>query len=206
MDKKLIITIGRQYGSGGRIIGQKLSKDLNIPCYDKELLTIAAKESGFSEEIFKTVDEKPTGSFLYSLVAGTYGTNYVSNHLPLNHKLFLAQFDAIRSIADKGSCVIVGRCADYALADYNVNCINIFIHADLQHRVERAINEYGISPEKAEETVQKNDKQRASYYNFYSDKKWGAVDHYDITLDSGKLGIDNTVEMIKQFISLYQNN
>jgi len=85
-------------------------------------------------------------------------------------------------------------------------CIYKFIHADLQHRLERAINEYGISPEKAEETVQKNDKQRSSYYNFYSDKKWGAVDHYDITLDSGKLGIDNTVEMIKQFISLYQNN
>lgn len=204
MDKKVIITIGRQYGSGGRIIGQKLAKDLNIPCYDKELLTLAAKESGFSEEILKTMDEKPTNSFLYSIVAGTYGSSYTGNHLPLNHKLFLAQFDAIRNIADKGSCVIIGRCADYALADYNVNCVNVFIHADLQHRVKRAINEYGISPEKAEETVQKTDKQRASYYNFYSDKKWGAVDHYDITLNSGKLGIDNTVEMIKYFISFYQ--
>lgn len=204
MNKNIIITIGRQYGSGGRIIGQKLAKDLNIPCYDKELLTIAAKESGFSEEIFKTMDEKPTGSFLYSLVTGTYANSYTGNHLPLNHKLFLAQFDTIRSIADKGSCVIIGRCADYALADYNVNCVNVFIHADLQHRVERAINEYGISPEKAEEIVQKTDKQRASYYNFYSDKKWGAVDHYDITLDSGKLGIDNTVEMIKHFISFNQ--
>lgn len=203
MDKKIIITIGRQYGSGGRIIGQKLAKELNIPCYDKELLTVAAKESGFSEEIFKTMDEKPTGSFLYSIVAGTYGSNYAgTTHLPLNHKLFLAQFDAIRSIADKGSCVIIGRCADYALADYDVNCVNVFIHADLQHRVDRAVNEYGISSEKAVEMVQKNDKQRASYYNFYSDKKWGAVDHYDITLDSGKLGIDNTVEMIKHFISL----
>ncbi len=196
----IIITIGRQYGSGGRMIGQKLAKDLNIPCYDKELLTIAAKESGFSEEIFKTMDEKPTGSFLYSLVSGTYGTN----HLPLNHKLFLAQFDAIRSIAEKGSCVIVGRCADYALEDYPVKCINVFIHADLQDRVTRAIEEYGISPDKAEETVQRTDKQRASYYNFYSDKKWGVVDHYDITLDSSKLGIDNTVEMIKHFISLNQ--
>ena len=204
MNKNIIITIGRQYGSGGRIIGQKLAKDLNIPCYDKELLTIAAKESDFSEEIFKTMDEKPTGSFLYSLVTGTYANSYTGNHLPLNHKLFLAQFDTIRSIADKGSCVIIGRCADYALADYNVNCVNVFIHADLQHRVERAINEYGISPEKAEEIVQKTDKQRASYYNFYSDKKWGAVDHYDITLDSGKLGIDNTVEMIKHFISFNQ--
>ena len=199
MDKKFIVTIGRQYGSGGRIIGQKLSKKLNIPCYDKELLTIAAKESGFSEEIFKTMDEKPTSSFLYSIVAGTYSVNYPSN-LPLNHKLFLAQFDAIRKIADKGSCIIIGRCADYALADYNIN--NVFIHADLQHRVERAVNEYGISPEKAEEIVQKTDKQRASYYNFYSDKKWGAVDHYDITLDSGKLGIDNTVSMIEHFIFL----
>ncbi len=205
MNEKFIITIGRQYGSGGRMIGQKLAKDLNIPCYDKELLTIAAKESGFSEEILETMDEKPTGSFLYSIVAGTYSPNYSGSHLPLNHKLFLAQFDAIRNIADKGSCIMIGRCADYALADYNVNCINVFIHADLQYRVKRVIEEYGIAPEKAEETIHKTDKQRASYYNFYSDKKWGAVDHYDITLDSGKLGIDNTVEMIKYFVSLNKN-
>ena len=158
MNEKFIITIGRQYGSGGRMIGQKLAKDLNIPCYDKELLTIAAKESGFSEEILETMDEKPTGSFLYSIVAGTYSPNYSGSHLPLNHKLFLAQFDAIRNIADKGSCVMIGRCADYALADYNVNCINVFIHADLQYRVKRVIEEYGIAPEKAEETIHKIDK------------------------------------------------
>lgn len=198
MKKNFVITVGRQYGSGGRIIGKNLAKALQIPYYDKELLTIAAKESGFSEEIFNTMDEKPTGSFLYSLVAGTYG----GNQLPLNHKLFLAQFEAIRKIADKNSCVMIGRCADYALEDYDVNCINVFIHANLEHRIQRAIKEYGIAPEKAEDIVHKTDKQRASYYNFYSDKKWGAIDHYDITLDSSKLGIDTCIELIKQCVSL----
>ena len=169
MKKNFVITIGRQYGSGGRNIGQKLAQALQIPCYDKELLTIAAKESGFSEEILRTMDEKPTGSFLYSLVAGTYG----GSQLPLNHKLFLAQFEAIRNIASKNSCVIIGRCADYALEDYDVNCISVFIHGDLKKRVEYAVKEYGIAAEKAEDTVCKTDKQRASYYGFYAGKKMG---------------------------------
>ena len=168
---------------------------------------MAAKESGLCEEIFENHDEKPTSSFLYSLVMDTYSVSgYTSApflDMPLNHKVFLAQFEAIKNLAKKESCIIVGRCADYALAEHP-NCFNVFIHADLQDRVTRAIEEYGISPDKAEETVQRTDKQRASYYNFYSDKKWGVVDHYDITLDSSKLGIDNTVEMIKHFISLNQ--
>ena len=198
MKKNFVITIGRQYGSGGRNIGQKLAQALQIPCYDKELLTIAAKESGFSEEILRTMDEKPTGSFLYSLVAGTYG----GSQLPLNHKLFLAQFEAIRNIASKNSCVIIGRCADYALEDYDVNCISVFIHGDLKKRVEYAVKEYGIAAEKAEDTVCKTDKQRASYYGFYAGKKWGAIDHYDIALDSSRLGIDTTVALIKQCVCL----
>ena len=122
---KSIITIGRQYGSGGREIGKKLADQLGIPFYDNELLDIAAKKSGICEELFQTNDEKPTSSLLYSLVMGSYG----GNSLPFNHKIFLAQFDAIRSIADEGPCVIIGRCGDYALEDYP-NLINIFIHAD----------------------------------------------------------------------------
>ena len=194
---KSIITIGRQYGSGGREIGKKLADQLGIPFYDNELLDIAAKKSGICEELFETNDEKPTSSLLYSLVMGSYG----GDSLPFNHKIFLAQFDAIRSIADEGPCVIIGRCGDYALEDYP-NLINIFIHADLKLRVKRAIENYGIESGKAEDFVLKTDKKRASYYNFYSSRKWGNLDNYDLTVDSGFLGIDNTVELIKKFIEL----
>ena len=194
---KSIITIGRQYGSGGREIGKKLADQLGIPFYDNELLDIAAKKSGICEELFQTNDEKPTSSLLYSLVMGSYG----GDSLPFNHKIFLAQFDAIRSIADEGPCVIIGRCGDYALEDYP-NLINIFIHADLKLRVKRAIENYGIESGKAEDFVLKTDKKRASYYNFYSSRKLGNLDNYDLTVDSGFLGIDNTVELIKKFIEL----
>lgn len=194
---KSIITIGRQYGSGGREIGRKLAKKLGVPFYDKELLNVAAKKSGICEELFEHNDEKPTSSLLYSLVMGNYG----SDNLPFNHKLFLAQFDAIRSIADKGPCVIIGRCADYALEDYP-NIINIFIHADINIRVKRAIEQYGIDTVKAEENVLKTDKKRASYYNFYSSRKWGSLENYDLTIDSGFLGIDKTVDLLIDFIKL----
>ncbi len=197
MSKKTIITIGRQYGSGGREIGEKLAKELGIPFYDKELLTVAAQKSGMCKEIFETHDEKPTNSLLYSFVMGSYG----SDSLPLNHKLFLAQFDAIRSIADEGSCVIIGRCADYALEDYP-ECINIFIHANIKARVERATRLYGLPKERAEDAVIKIDKKRASYYNFYSSKKWGDINNYHFAIDSSVVGIDNTVKIIKEFIEM----
>ena len=197
---KSVITIGREYGSGGREIGRKLAEKLNIPFYDKELLTVAAKKSGLSEEMFESHDEKPTNSLLYSLVMGNYG----SDNLPLNHKLFLAQFDAIRSIADEGPCIIIGRCADYALEDYE-NCINIFIHSDIKSRIERAVEKYGVNAVKAEETLSKTDKKRASYYNFYSSKKWSSSSSYDLIVDSGKLGVDKTVDLIIEYIRLREN-
>ena len=197
MKENMIITIGRQYGSGGREVGQKLADALGIPCYDKELLTVAAEKSGFCKEMFEHHDEKPVGSFLYSLVMGAYS----GDNLPINHKLFLAQFEAIRSLADQGSCVIIGRCGDYALEDYK-NCIRVFIHANLEERVRRAVTFYGVEIEKAEDVVQKIDKQRANYYNFYSGKNWGDVENYDITLDSSILGIDHTVTLIQSFIKL----
>lgn len=200
MSSKSIITIGRQYGSGGREIGEKLAKQLGIPYYDNELLTVAAKKSGICEEVFKSNDEKPTNSLLYSLVVGSYA----NDNLPFNHKLFLAQFDAIRSIADEGPCVIIGRCADYALEDY-ANCVHLFIHADIEKRVERAVSLYGLPKEKAQESVIKIDKKRASYYNFYSSQKWGSVDNYDMTLNSGVLGIDNTVEVIRKFVEIKES-
>ena len=200
-----IYTIGREFGSGGREVGEKLAQKLGIKLYDKELLQQAAKDSGFCEEIFENHDEKPTNSFLYSLVMDTYSVSGYSAapflDMPLNHKVFLAQFETIKKIAEKESCVIVGRCADYALSD-NPDCINIFIHADLDVRIKNVSRNLNITENKARDIINKTDKQRASYYNYYTSKKWGDSKSYNLSLDAGKLGTDNCVEMILKFREL----
>lgn len=197
-----IYTIGREFGSGGKDVGEKLAERLGITLYDKELLQRAAKESGFCEEIFENHDEKPTSSFLYSLVMDTYSVNGYSSSpfldMPLNHKVFLAQFDTIKKIAANESCVIVGRCADYALSD-NPDCINIFIHAEMEKRIRLVSKRANVTENKAKDLIIKNDKQRASYYNYYTSKRWGDSAAYHLTLDSGKLGIDGCVDMILKF-------
>ena len=200
-----IYTIGREFGSGGREVGEKLAAKLGIKLYDKELLQQAAKDSGFCEEIFENHDEKPTNSFLYSLVMDTYSVSGYSAapflDMPLNHKVFLAQFETIKKIAEKESCVIVGRCADYALSD-NPDCINIFIHADLDVRIKNVSRNLNITENKARDIINKTDKQRASYYNYYTSKKWGDSKSYNLSFDAGKLGTDNCVEMILKFREL----
>lgn len=200
-----IYTIGREFGSGGREVGEKLAAKLGIKLYDKELLQQAVKDSGFCEEIFENHDEKPTNSFLYSLVMDTYSVSGYSAapflDMPLNHKVFLAQFETIKKIAEKESCVIVGRCADYALSD-NPDCINIFIHADLDVRIKNVSRNLNITENKARDIINKTDKQRASYYNYYTSKKWGDSKSYNLSLDAGKLGTDNCVEMILKFREL----
>lgn len=200
-----VITIGREFGSGGYDIGNELSERLGIKCYDKELLSMAAKESGLCEEILKNHDEKPTNSFLYSLVMDTYSVSgYTSApflDMPLNHKVFLAQFDSIKNLAAKESCIIVGRCADYALSDH-ANCLNVFIHADKEFRMGRIMKTFDVPKEKAREMVQKTDKKRASYYNYYSSKRWGDSRNFHMTLDSGKIGPKGCVEMILKYMEL----
>lgn len=200
-----IYTIGREFGSGGREVGEKLAQKLGIKLYDKELLQQAAKDSGFCEEIFENHDEKPTNSFLYSLVMDTYSVSGYSAapflDMPLNHKVFLAQFETIKKIAEKESCVIVGRCADYALSD-NPDCINVFVHADLDVRIKNVSRNLNITENKARDIINKTDKQRASYYNYYTSKKWGDSKSYNLSLDAGKLGTDNCVEMILKFREL----
>jgi cytidylate kinase len=197
-----IYTIGREFGSGGKVIGEKLAETLGIKLYDKELLQQAAKDSGFCQEIFENHDEKPTNSFLYSLVMDTYSAgNYSSApflDMPLNHKIFLAQFDSIKKIAQQESCVIVGRCADYALAD-EPDCINIFVHANLEDRIKWVSKRANITESKAKDQIQKNDKQRASYYNYYTSKKWGDSRSYDLTLNTSKLTTDQCVELIIKY-------
>ena len=205
MGSNEIYTIGREFGSLGKQVGQELAKRLGIKFYDKELLQKAAKESGLCEEIFESHDEKPTNSFLYSLVMDTYtGGSYSTApflDMPLNHKVFLAQFDAIKKIAANESCVIVGRCADYALEE-NPNVLSIFIKADMQDRIRRIAKLYDLSDAKAKDKITKIDKQRASYYNYYTSKRWGEVDSYDLCLNSSVFGIDGTVDMIKQAIEV----
>ena len=202
-----IITIGRQFGSAGREIGQKVAAHFGIPCYDKELLSRAAKESGYCEEMIQNHDERPTNSFLYNLVMDTYSFGYNASSfvdMPISHKVFLAQFDAIKKIAAEGSCVIVGRCADYALSDFD-NCINFFIYADEDAKAKRISEKYDLSDEKARELMIKKDKQRQSYYNYYSSKKWGRADSYDLCIDSSVLGIDGTVRLITQYIQDFED-
>lgn len=202
-----VITIGRQYGSGGREIGKKLAESLNIPYYDKELITRAAKDSGFCEEIVASNDERPTNSFLYNLVMDTYSFGYNTSSfvdMPISHKIFLAQFDAIRNIADEGPCVIVGRCADYALAERK-NVINLFIYADEESKVKRLMTNHNVSEAKAKDMMVKKDKQRQSYYNYYASSKWGRADTYDMSINSAVLGIDGTVKLIRQLIEDFEN-
>ena len=196
-----IITIGRQYGSGGREIGKKIAEKLGIPYFDKELLARVAKESGFCEEMIKNHDERPTNSFLYNVVMDTYsfGYNTAFVDMPMSQKVFLAQFDTVKKIANEGSCVIVGRCADYALSDYP-NCLNLFIYGKEKAKAQRISERQNVTFSQAKDMCIKRDKQRQSYYNYYSNKKWGRADSYDLCIDSGKLGIDGTVDFIIDFV------
>lgn len=201
-----IITIGRQFGSAGREIGEKVAAHFGIPYYDKELLTKAAQNSGFCEEMIRNHDERPTNSFLYNLVMDTYSFGYNSSSfvdMPISHKVFLAQFETIKKLAQEGPCVIVGRCADYALADCP-NCLNLFIFGDEDCKTKRVMERYDLTKEKAQEMILKKDKQRQSYYNYYSAKKWGRADSYDLCINSSILGVDGTVDLIIQYIENFE--
>ena len=206
MSHNIIITIARQFGSGGREIGRRLAKRLDIPMYDKELITHAAAESGLSEEILHYFDEKPTNSLLYSLSTGSYsvGDGGVVNYsLPVNQQVFQAQFDAIRSLAEKSSCVIVGRCADYVL-EKNEGLISVFLYADLNDRMARVAEYDHITLTEAKNRIVKSDKRRANYYNFYSGKKWGVAGTYDLCINTSTVGYDNAVELIARFVEMKQ--
>ena len=203
-----IITIGREFGSAGREIGYKIADDFGIKLYDKKMLNRAAKESGICEELFEAHDEKPTNSFLYSLVMDTYSLGYSSGSytdMPINHKVFLAQFDAIKKIASEGPCILVGRCADYALEEFD-NVLTVFIHAKMEARIRRIARIYNLTDAKAKEMIQKTDKQRSSYYNYYTNKKWSDAESYDICLDSSVLGIEGTAEAIKQLVAIKESD
>lgn len=207
MKTNTIITIGREFGSAGREIGYKVAEAFDIKLYDKEMLARAAKESGICEEIFETHDEKPTNSFLYSLVMDTYSMGYSGNtytDMPINHKVFLAQFDAIKKIADEGPCILVGRCADYALESYE-NVVSVFINADLEARIRRIARIYDLTDAKAKDMIIKTDKKRSSYYNYYTNKKWSDAESYELCLTSSELGIEGTAKAIIDYVQLKES-
>lgn len=201
MDKK-IITIGRQYGSGGREIGEQLAKELGISCYDTSLITQVAQKSGLCEKVINEYDETATGSILYSIYAMTL-SNAGGNidQMPVNARVFFAQFEAIKDIASKESAVIVGRCADYVLRDWE-NVFNVFITSDLEKRIARVAQRNNINENEASRRIAKKDKHRASYYNYYTNQKWGMASNYHCCLDSGIYGIEGTVKILLEIMNM----
>ncbi len=198
---KNIITIARQFGSGGHEIGEALSKELGIKFYDKELISLAAKESGIDSKVFDDVDEKATNSLLYSLSMGIYsfGSGYSSVKLPVNDELYLLQHKIIKQLASEEPCIFVGRCADYILEDRN-DVVKLYIYADDDFRVKRTIEAQGVKESKAEQIVTKADKSRANYYNFYSGKKWGLPENYDLCINRTKLSTQQVVKIVSDYI------
>ena len=204
MSDNLVITIGRQHGSGGRHIGQMLAEKLGVKFYDKELLSRAAKDSGLCEELFERHDEKPTNSFLYSLVMDTYSLGYSSSgymDMPINQKIFLAQLDTIKKLATEESYVVVGRCADYALADYP-NHVSVFVCGDDKDRIQTLMQRNNLDEAKAKDEMIKTDKKRSSYYNYYSNKRWGDCRSYDLCINTSAIGYEGCVEQIIDFANM----
>lgn len=199
MAKKVIITIARQYGSGGREIGEKVAEMLNIPIYDKQIITDAASKGDLSEEVLKTADESAANSLLYTLAMGSnvVGTTmHFGYKMPINDKLFILQSELIKEYAEKGSCVIIGRCSDYVLRD-TPDVLRLFIYGDLDHRKARVTSRHPeIKSSQIIDVINKTDRRRASYYNFYTGNKWGKYDNYDMAINSSTLGIEETAKLI----------
>ena len=191
-----VITISREYGSGGRAIGERLAKELGVPFYDKELIFMAAKESGLSEEYIKKTEQMKSTSFLYGL--------YMSaQQLPMNDQIFLVQSKIIRQVAQEGPCVIVGRCADYVLRDDpNAVLVNLFVHAPMAARIRRESARTNTTPTEAEKRIRQVDKERASYYNFFSSKRWGDAQGYDLCVNTGNMDISDVVQLTLRYLEL----
>ena len=197
---KKIITIGRELGSGGRTIGKILANRLGIPYYDRELIDEAAKKSGLSSHYIELNEQRVTNSLLYNIAMGTsygYGILEKANQqtLPLEEQVYIAQKDVITNYANKGSCIIVGRCADHILADRD-DVLKVFIYADLDSRIERAVKEYGMQRDGADKALKQSDKSRGQHYYKFTEKTWGDRHNYDLMLNSSVMGFENCVKLI----------
>ena len=199
MQKSLIITIGRQFGSGGHEIGEKLAKKLGIKFYDKELIKLITKQSGLCEKVLESYDEKPTNSLLYSIVMDIYPSVMYTGPT-IDQQIYQANYDTIRRLADGEPCVIVGRCADYILRDHP-ELVSVFVHANSDFRAARIAEEYKLPDAKVRDLLVKTDKKRANYYNFQSEKQWGAASSYNLCIESSEVGIDGAVDLIMDYIN-----
>ncbi len=202
---KILLTVGRSFGSGGSEIAKKVADKLGISYYDKELIKLAAIKSGINEDLLSDADEKPVNSFLYSVVTHgfpTYASPIQYNNLITNDKVFSIQTDIIKSIAENESAVFVGRCADYILREYP-NVLNIFVYANKASRAKRISSVNNITEKEAMDAIKKTDKDRSSYYNFYTNKAWGECSNYDLCINSD-LGVDKCVDIIANFVKEVQ--
>lgn len=197
----MIITIGRQYGSGGRELGEKLAQKLGYKFYDQELVEMAAEKSNMHSSILHQADEKASKSLLYSIVTGM-DSRFINPYyeLPINDKLFIEQSNIIKSLGKDGDCVIVGRCADYVIETAKMDSIDLFIYASMEHKIERIAAKYDLSPEKAKDKIKKVEKGRKAYYNYYSNKEWGNIANYDLLIDTSHISIDDAVDVVLLFI------
>ena len=208
MSKNVIVTIARQFGSGGREIGEIVAKNLGFEYHDKTLISMAAEKSGISPEILKNTDEKATPSFLYSIAMGGMGMVPFSHGMPydtpINDQLFVLQSGIIEELAKSRSCVFIGRCADYDLRDFS-NVVRVFIYADLDKRAEEVAYRNNISFNEAKSLAVKLDKKRSNYYGYYTSKKWGRSENYDLMIDTTKIGKEGAAMIIEDFVKIIQN-
>ena len=191
----MIITIGRQHGTNGHNIGMLLSEELHIPCYSKEILDRAARDSNFSREIFKSYDEKRVSTF----VGPTPHYFGMDEGFRLNMQIASAQFDAVRTLAAEGDAIFVGRCADYILRQRS-DLVRVFIMADKPFRIKTLMERKGITEDQAKKLLKEVDKDRASYYRYYTDQVWGEAGNYDLCLNSGRVSLEGAVQVIKSFV------
>lgn len=208
MTNNLIVTIGRQYGSGGRKIGERVAEILGVKFYDKELIDLAAKKSGINLELIDSIDERATNSLLYTLAMGSsiYGGNaHVGYDIPVNDKLFLTQSEIIKELADESPCVIIGRSADYVLREYPCH-LSVFIYAGLDARIRHVAERNGIGENAAKDLISKTDKRRANYYNFYTGRKWGQKENYEMCIDSEIIGPEGAAQIIADAAKIYRKN
>lgn len=198
MNNNFVITIDREFASGGREIARKLAEKLGVKMYDEELIGLIAKDSGLNEEVLQEVDETATNSFLYALSSGAFTGTSLINHgvdsLPITDKAFITCAQIIKDIAERESCIIVGRCAESVLKGRE-NLLKVFVYSDMENRIDRICEFEGVSRDSAATTIKRSDKKRANYHNYYSDTRWGSRAAYDLCVNS-KLGIDVSVDII----------
>ncbi|MGN8729231.1 AAA family ATPase [Hornefia butyriciproducens] len=197
---KKLVTVSREYGSGGRQISAMIAEKLGVPCYDKEIIDIAVKKSGLSREVIESAELRAKSAFTYTLSSAmVFGDNIYREPISMNEKLFLTQFDIIEQIGELGEGVIVGRCADYILKNIP-NVTNVFIYAELQDRVKRCVEVYGDDPEEVRKKIATYDKARANYYNYHTCQKWGAYENYNLSINSSYISEEAAADLVVDFV------